>query len=200
MQALLPLFLGTSLVSEAASPRMSARDWLSLDLYHVSRTVPALSRTLGTPIDPGLQAGYHHAWLGDAVTGGTSLQLAIANYDQLFWSISGGGGLEGVWRTEFGLYLGLGASLDYARLFTGSNNFVWDDGRYRQVTDGGRSFLRATLVELTVGYSPRALRDLGVIPALRYAWMVELPIYANSDANPWSYTVFGPSVLWMWGG
>ncbi|MEO8179519.1 MAG: hypothetical protein ABI895_11870 [Deltaproteobacteria bacterium] len=101
---------------------------------------------------------------------------------------------------ESGLYLGLGLRLDYARIFTGSNNFVWDDGRYRQVTDGGRGFLRATLVDLTLGYSPKALRDLGIVPALRYAWMAELPIYANTDANLWSYTVFGPSVLWMWGG
>jgi hypothetical protein len=58
--------------------------------------------------------------------------------------------------------------------------------------------LRVTLVDLALGYSPRALRRLGFTPAIRYAWMLDLPLYENDDANPWSYTAFGLSVFWTW--
>jgi hypothetical protein len=201
MLAILPLLFALPLASEASDERaMRARDWLSLDVYHVSRSLPSVTRTLETPLNPGLQAGYHHAWFGRALTGGTSLQASFISFDELFWSLACGAGFEGIWRTRSGLFAGLGLRVDYARLFTGSNNFVFEDDRYRQETDSGRSFLRVTLLDLSLGFSPKPLRRLGIVPALRYAWLADLPLYENHDANPWSYTAFGPSVLWMWGG
>jgi len=88
--------------------------------------------------------------------------------------------------------------LDYARAFTGSNNFVLEDGRYTQQTDAGRSFLRITPVDLALGFSPEALQRLGIVPALRFAWLVDSPLYESDDASPWSYTTLGLSVLWTW--
>lgn len=199
MLTMLPLLLALPLGSDAVDERTKrARDWLSLDVYHVSRSLPSLSRTIETPINPGLQMGYHHAWFGRAVSGGTSAQAALFSFDQVFWSLSAGTGFEGIWRTNSGLFAGLGLRFDYARIFTGNNNFVFEDGRYRQETDPGRSFLRITLADLSLGYSPSALRRLGLVPALRYAWLVDIPLYENDGANPWSYTLFGPSLLWMW--
>jgi hypothetical protein len=200
MHAAWSLLFAVPLAGEPPDERhMRTRDWLSLDFFHLSRTLPSLGRTIETPINPGLQVSYHHAWFGKTVTGGTLFQAAFTSFDELFWSLSAGGGFEGVWRTDSGFYAGLGLRVDYERIFTGTNNFVFDEGRYRQSTDGGRGFLRVTVADLSFGYSPKFLRRLGLVPALRYAWAVDLPLYANDGANPWSYTEFGPTVLWMWG-
>jgi hypothetical protein len=199
MGALLGLLLTIPLAAQVElEERTLARDWAALDLYHLSRSLPALGTIVDTPINPGVQVSYHHAWFGRRVTGGTTLQAGVVGFDELFWSLSTGAGFEGVWRTDSGFYSALGLRVDYARLFTGSNNFEFEDGRYRQATDSGRSFLRITLADLYLGFSPALLRRVGVVPALRYAWLVDLPLYANEDANPWSYTQFGPSLLWFW--
>jgi hypothetical protein len=177
---------------------MRAVDWASLDVFHLSRTLPSLSRIVESPLNPGLRGRYHRAWFGKAVTGGSSLQAGFTSFDQLFWSLSLGAGFEGVWRTASGVYASLGLRLDYERLFTGNNHFEMENGRYRQTTDPGRGFLRLTVADLTGGYSPKLLRELGLVPALRYAWVAQLPLYANEDANPWSYTEFGVTLLWAW--
>jgi hypothetical protein len=198
LSPLLFSLLSASPALEPGESTMRARDWASLDVYHESRALPSFRTIVETPLNAGVQARYHHAWFGKAITGGSTANLAFASFDRLFWSLSAGTGFEGVWRTRSGFYTGLGLSLDYARLFTGSNNFEFEDGRYRQTTDHGRGFLRVTLVDLALGYSPRALQRLGLVPALRYAWMVDLPLYSNEDANPWSYTAFGLTVFWTW--
>jgi hypothetical protein len=101
MLATLPLLFALPLAGEAYDERITrARDWLSLDAYHVSRSLPSFSRVREMPINPGLQAGYHHAWFGKAVTGGTSLQASVLSFDQLFWSLSAGAGFEGIWRAR----------------------------------------------------------------------------------------------------
>jgi hypothetical protein len=182
----------------ADSPPPRPSDWLSLDAYHVSRTLPALSRTVETPLNPGLRVGHHHAWFGKAVAGSSTVQAAFVSYDELFWSLAFGGGFEAAYRPEWGLYASLGLRVDYERIFTGRNNFEFEGGRYRQETDGGRGFLRLTLADLICGYSPKPLRKLGLVPALRYAWAVAVPLYDNDDANPWSYTEFGVTLLWGW--
>lgn len=199
MHTLLAIIMASPVAANvAAAPAPPARDWLALDVFHLSRTLPALSRTLESPLNPGLRASYHHAWLGSALTAGTSLQASVVSFDELFWSVAAGVGLEGVWRSDAGFLVSLGLRCDYGRIFTGDNNFVLEDGRYRQSSDVGRGFLRATPVDLMLGYSPSALRALGIIPALRYAWVVDIPWYANDDATTWSYTEFGLSVLWSW--
>jgi hypothetical protein len=196
----LPLLLSAGLASDPAEGTMRARNWVSLDLHHQSRALPSFGRTLETPLNPGFQARYHHVWFGRAVSAGSTANLGFSTFDRLFWSVAAGVGFEGVWRTRSGFYTRLGLHFDYARLFTGSNNFEFEDGRYRQRTDHGRGFLRVTIADLAFGYSPAALRRWGLIPALRYAWMVDLPLYENEEANPWSYTVFGLSVSWTWEG
>lgn len=199
MQPVLAMIIASPVAVNVADPSARpARDWLAFDLFHLSRTLPALSRTLESPLNPGLRASYHHAWLGSSFTAGTSLQASVLSFDELFWSVAAGVGLEGVWRSDSGVLVSLGLRCDYGRLFTGGNNFVLEDGRYRQDTDAGRGFLRVTPVDLMLGYSPRALRALGVIPALRYAWVVDIPWYSNDDATAWSYTELGLSVLWSW--
>lgn len=200
MLAQLGLILALPLAAQAAADRTIARDWVALDVFHLSRTLPALDRVVDAPLNPGFRLSHHHAWFGRRLSGGTTLQTSFSSFDELFWSVSVGAGFEGVWRPEWGLYAGLGLGLDYARSFTGRNDFEFEDGRYRQATDSGRGFLRVTLADLRVGYSPAPMRRFGLYPALRYAWLVELPLYSNDDANPWSYTEFGPSLVWIWKG
>ena len=160
MGALLGLLLTIPLAAQVElEERTLARDWAALDLYHLSRSLPALGTIVDTPINPGVQVSYHHAWFGRRVTGGTTLQAGVVGFDELFWSLSTGAGFEGVWRTDSGFYSALGLRVDYARLFTGSNNFEFEDGRYRQATDSGRSFLRITLADLYLGFSRPMSRD-----------------------------------------
>jgi hypothetical protein len=192
------LWLGAPFAAPPVESTERARDWVSLDAYHQSRSLPAFDTIVQSSINPGVQARLHHAWFGKSVTGGSTANLAFVTFDRLFWSVALGTGFEGVWRTQTGFYTALGLHLDYARAFTGRNNFEFDGERYRQETDHGRGFLRVTLADLAFGYSPEALRRLGFVPALRYAWAVELPLYENEDANPWSYTAFGLSVFWTW--
>lgn len=179
---------------------MRATHWLSAELGHLSRTLPAVTRAVETPLNPAVRVAYHRRLVGrGAFSGGFSLQGGFEGFDQLFWSLSSGGGLEGVYRGSSGLFSAVALRLDYARAFTGNNHFVAANGRYVQKTDPGRGFLRMTLADVTLGYSPSVLRRRGVVPAFHYGWMLETPLYANDGANPWSYTTFGVSVLWMLG-
>ena len=203
MGTFVPLVLAVALSQSpapAAREPIAKRQWLSLDVYHLSRAFPALARTIETPINPGLQLGYHRTLFGRVFRGGLSVQSALHSFDQLFWSLSAGSGFEGTFRSRSGFFAGLALRVDYARLFTGSNHFVLEDGSYRQQTDSGRGFLRVSPVDLSLGFAPEPLRRLGIVPALRYAWLLEFPMYPNDGANPWSYTAFGLSMLWMWEG
>jgi hypothetical protein len=189
-----PLLLSAVEVNAPLPPR----NWLSVDAFHVSRTLPSLSRTVESPVNPGLRARFHHAWFGRTLAAASSVQTTFSSYDELFWSLALGAGFEGVFRPDFGLYASLGLRLEYERVFTGDNNFELDGERYRQRADSGRGFLRVTPVDLTCGYSPKPLQRLGLIPGLRYAWAVALPFYENEDANAWSYSEFGVTLLWAW--
>lgn len=167
----------------------------------VPRVADAACRALELPINPGVQLGYHRNLFGrDALGAGASVQAAVLGFDALFWSLSVGLGIEGTYRTRGGFFSALGLRLDYAQVFTGSNHFVHEDGRYRQQTDGGRGHLRISPLDLALGYSPDFLQRWGIVPALRFAWSLELPLYANEGATTWSYTALGVSVLWMWDG
>jgi hypothetical protein len=76
-----PVALSQSPTLAAREP-MATRQWLSLDLYHLSRTFPVLARTIETPINPGLQLGYHDALFGRAFRGGFSVQSAFHSFDR----------------------------------------------------------------------------------------------------------------------
>jgi hypothetical protein len=179
---------------------MRARHWLSAGVDHFARTLPSPGRAIETPLHPALRLAYHRRLLGErSLSGGLSVQAGFQQFDRLFWSLSSGTGVEGVYRSTGGLFSSVGLRVDYARAFTGRNHFVSSGGQFVQKTDPGRSFLRLTLADLTFGFSPSALRRQGIVPALHYAWMVEVPAYAQAGASPWSYTTLGVSVLWMWG-
>lgn len=199
------LFVATSVlgggVVRAQQDSLAAREkWVAVDLFHASRTLPSLARMLELPLNPGVQVRYHDDWLqGRSTSLGGSVQAGILQFDRLFWEPSLGVGLDGVLRPGYGIFAAFGLRLDYARAFTGSNNFERDGTRYEQTTDTGRGYLRATLVEVTLGYSPSPLATMGIVPALRYAWLVELPLYPNDGASPWSYTQAGVSILWLFG-
>lgn len=188
------------IAAQAEPERLGAkRQWLALDVHHSERTLPSFG-LISTPLNWGVQGRYHHDWLhSSTLSGGGSAQLALSHFDRLFWAASLGAGLDGAWRPGHGLFAGFGLRADYARLFTGSNNFEHNGERYAQTTDTGRGVLRLTLAELTLGYSPPGLRQLGLVPAIRYAWHVDLPLYPAEEAQAWSYTQLGVSVLWMFG-
>lgn len=197
----LPILLAASLTTSTALDPMRAPQWIELDLFHVSRTLPDISNTLSDEVNPGLQLSYHRNVVGAGTFGGGfSFQAGYFSFDQLLFALSLGGGAEGTVRTTWGFFAALGLRLDYARAFTGSNNFVHENGAYHQETDGGRGFLRISPIDLVLGYSPAALQRLGLVPALRFAWLVDEPLYESDDANSWSYTTFGLSVLWTWEG
>ena len=179
---------------------MRAEQWLTLDVAHVSRSMP-FAQPIGDALNPSVLAGYHRNVFGDGVLGaGFSFQAGALGYDELLWSLSAGSGIEGTLRLRWGLFAALGLRLDYARAFTGSNHFELERGAYRQTTDTGRSFLRVTPVDVALGFSPEALQRWGVIPLLRFNWLLDVPLYDNDGANPWSYLVTGFSVLWTWEG
>jgi hypothetical protein len=203
MNALVSL-LGT-MAALSGTPKhdefLSAQHWFSLDLAHLSRSLPAFDRTIDVPLNPALQLGYHRRLLGrGALSAAFSLQAGFEQFDRLFWELFAGGGLEGVYRSRLGLFSALGFRLDLARAFTGRNHFILEGSRYAQKRDAGRGFLRVSLIDLTAGYSPELLRRWGIVPALRYAWTLEAPLYTNTGGTTWSYTTFGLSILWMWGG
>jgi hypothetical protein len=201
MHLALAILLGASLTTAVPLDPMRAPQWVELDLFHVSRTFPSFSGLLDDDVNPGIQLGYHRNVIGGGTFGGGfSFQAGYFSFDQLLFALSLGSGLEGTARTTWGLFAALGLRLDYARAFTGSNNFVHERGSYRQETDAGRGFLRISPVDLTLGYSPPALQRLGLVPALRFAWLVDAPLYESDDANSWSYTTFGLSVVWAWEG
>jgi hypothetical protein len=198
MHAFLPLLF--ALASSTQLDPMRAQQWLSLELGQVSRSMP-LADPIGDAVNPSLQLSYHRNVLGSSALGaGLTFQAGTLSYDELLFAASLGTGIEATLRLRFGLFAAFGLRLDYARAFTGSNNFELEGGSYRQQTDWGRSFLRITPVDLSIGYSPRALQRLGLIPALRVAWLLDAPLYESDGANPWSYTVLGMSVLWTWEG
>lgn len=177
------------------------KTWLTFDVYHQSRALPVGDKFVRFPLNPGFQTTYHRIWLGkEALTGGTTLQAGYSQFDRLFWSMHLGGGIEATWKTQSGFYSYYAIRLDYERLFTGNNNFVLDNGRYEQKTDTGRGYLRMTPVDISIGYSPKALRGLGIIPAVRFAWTLDLPLYGGDEPQPWSYTQLGLSINWMIGG
>lgn len=175
--------------------------WLTLDIYHQSRALPVIDKFARFPFNPGFQASYHRIWLGKgSLTSGTSIQAGYSQFDRLFWSALLGGGIEATLKTHSGFYSNFAICLDYERLFTGSNNFVLENGSYKQKTDIGRGFLRITPVDISIGYSPKALRELGLVPAVRFAWALDLPIYEGEQPQAWSYTQLGLSINLMIGG
>jgi hypothetical protein len=197
MPIVLPLLLATMLSQSDFDP-MRAQQWISLELGHASRSL-LLADPIGDALNPNAQLSYHRNIFGYRALGaGVSLQTGVFSYDQLLIAPSVGTGLEGTLRLRSGLYAAIGVRFDYAHVFTGSNHFELAGRSYRQRTAAGRSFLRVTPVELSIGYSPDVLQRLGVVPALRFAWLIDLPLYANEDANPWSYTVLGVTLLWTW--
>lgn len=184
--------------AEPSFDPIGAEQWLTLDVAHVSRSMP-FAQPIGDALNPSVLAGYHRNVIGDGALGaGFSLQAGALGYDELLWSLSAGSGIEGTLRLRWGLFAALGMRLDYARAFTGSNNFELRGGSYRQSTDTGRSFLRVTPLDLALGFSPEALQRWGVVPMLRFNWLLDVPIYDNDGANPWSYLVTGISLLWTW--
>jgi len=122
MHLALPILLVASLTSGAQLDPMRAPQWVELDLFHVSRTLPDVSSLVGDDINPGLQLGYHRNVIGGGTFGGGfSFQAGYFGFDQLLNAFSLGTGLEGTARTTWGLFAALGLRLDYARAFTGSN-------------------------------------------------------------------------------
>lgn len=201
MSPLEPVLLAAAICGGAPVDAFSADQWLSAYVFHTSRTFPALDRVVDTPLDPGIEVGYHRVVFGGKPWSlGFSAQGAFQTYDQLFWALALGTGAEGAYRGDWGGFAALGLRLDYARLFTGTNHFVHENGRYQQETDAGRGFLRVTPVDLSLGFAPAALRRIGLVPALRYTWLLDLPLYPNDGANPWSYSTFGLYALWAWEG
>jgi hypothetical protein len=175
--------------------------WLTLDIYHLSRALPVGDKFVRFPFNPGFQATYHRTWLGKgSLIGGTTIQAGYSQFDRLFWSMHLGGGIEATWKTQSGFFSNYAIRLDYERLFTGSNNFVLDNGSYKQKTDTGRGYLRITPVDISIGYSLKALRELGLVPAVRFAWALDLPLYGREEPQAWSYTQLGLSINWMIGG
>jgi hypothetical protein len=187
--------------SVASGSPYEARQWASLDLHQIARQLPSIRAGMDAPLGPGARAGYHRAWLGTGrLSGGTFADLGVGRFDQLFWELSADGGAEVAWRGRGGLFASLRIGLGYARIFTGDNSFALEDGVYRQRSDPGRGFLRITPVDLSLGFAPEALRRVGLVPALTYAWSLDAPLYDNEDGTVWSYTRFGLSLSWMWGG
>jgi hypothetical protein len=187
-----------ALAAPAQLDPVHAQQWVALDVAHLSRTLPAFDRMVETPLNPTLQLSYHRNVFGETLGAGFAFQTSVASFDQLFWSLALGTGIESTYRPSFGLFAQLGLRLDYVRAFTGSNNFVHERGEYRQETSAGRGFLRVSPLDVALGYAPPALHRLDIIPALRFTWMLDLPLYENDGANPWSYTSLGVSVLWSW--
>jgi hypothetical protein len=201
MYAWIPMVLASLAVSSTAvADPMRAEQWLSLDVAHVSRSLP-FDDPIGHALNPSVLAGYHRNVFGDGALGaGFSFRVGALGYDELLWSLSAGTGIEGTLRLRWGLFAALGLRLDYARAFTGSNNFEVEGGSYRQMTDTGRSFVRITPLDVAIGFSPADLQRWGVIPLLRFSWLLDAPIYDSAGANPWSYLVMGIGVLWTWEG
>lgn len=169
-------------------------------MFHQSRALPVGDAFVRFPFNPGFQGAHHRVWFGkDELCGGTTLQAGYSQFDRLFWAVNLGGGIEGIWRTGSGFYTNLGFRLEYERLFTGSNNFVLENDSYKQKTDAGRGYLRLTPIDLAVGYSPQFLREAGIIPALRFAWALDLPLFGGESPTPWSYTQLGLSINWKIG-
>lgn len=201
MASLLSLLVASLAATSTPSfDPMRADQWLTLDIAHVSRSMP-FAQPIGDALNPSVLVGYHRNVFGDGALGaGFSFQAGALGYDELLWSLSAGSGVEGTLRLRWGLFAMLGLRLDYARAFTGSNNFELEGGSYRQATDTGRSFLRVTPLDVAIGFSPAALQRWGVIPLVRFDWLLDLPLYDNDGANPWSYLVTGIAVLWTWEG
>ncbi|MBD3225415.1 MAG: hypothetical protein GF313_11830 [Caldithrix sp.] len=175
--------------------------WWSLDIFHQSRALPPGDRFVRAPMNPGYQLSHHHSLLGSrSLRGAGTLQAGYTRFDQLFWAVTIGTGIEGVWNSQSGFYAAFALRLDYERIFTGNNNFELENGRYKQKTDTGRSYLQITPLDLSIGYAPPILRSAGLIPALRFAWQLDVPLYGGDDPNPWSYTQLGLSINWMIGG
>ena len=199
MYALVPLLVAA--LTPSATPNfdpLRAVQWVTLDVAHVSRSLP-MANPIGDALNPSVLAGYHRNLFGGGALGaGISFQAGVLSYEELLWSPSVGTGVEGTLRLRWGLYAALGLRLDYAHAFTGSNNFDRSTGAYRQTTDSGRGFLRITPLDLALGFSPETLQRWGVIPLLRFSWLLDTPLYDNAGANPWSYLVTGVSVLWTW--
>jgi len=79
------LLLAASLATTQLDP-MRAQQWLTLDVFHVSRTLPDASNLVTTPVNPGLQLGYHRNVFGsDTFGAGFSFQSAYVGFDQLLW-------------------------------------------------------------------------------------------------------------------
>lgn len=197
------LLLLASFTSEVGAFLKSGgeKSWLTLDLFHQSRALPLGNAFVRSPFDPGLQLSHHRSrWGSRAITGGTVIQAGYSQFDRLFWAVNLGGGIEATWKNHSGFFSNYAVRLDYERLFTGSNHFVLENGRYTQKTDYGRSYLRITPMDLSIGYSPKALRELGVIPAVRFAWALDVPLYSGDKPSIWSYTQLGLSINWMIGG
>lgn len=186
----------------ASSPKLpNDQSWLTLDIYHQSRALPMGDQLLRFPFNPGFQAAYHRIWLGEKMlTGGTTLQAGYSGFDRLFWSLNLGAGIEGTWRTRSGFFSNYAIRFDYNRLFTGSNHFVLENGSYKQATDAGRGYLRMTPVDISIGYAPKFIRESGLIPAIRFAWALDVPLYGGEEPPIWSYTQLGFSINWFIGG
>lgn len=175
--------------------------WWTLDIFHQSRALPLGDRLVRTPFNAGYQVSYHYSLLGSgSLRGAGTLQAGYTRFDQLFWAVNIGGGIESVWNSKTGFYAAYALRLDYERIFTGNNNFELENGRYKQKTDTGRSYLRITPLDLSLGYASSVLREAGLMPALRFAWLFDVPLYGGDDPNPWSYTQIGLSINWMIGG
>ncbi len=195
------LGMGNLAIAQTFTPVPAQNSWWTVDLFHQSRRLPLGDRFLKTPVNPGLQIRYHQTVLGSGSLKGAGLvQAGYLQFDQLFRAVNIGGGGEAVWKSESGFYASYILAFDYQRIFTGNNNFEWINGRYKQKTDRGRSYLRITPVDISIGYAPRILQKSGIIPALRYAWLFDIPLYGGDDPNPWSYTQFGLSINWIIGG
>lgn len=187
---LLILVIGASSQAGPFPKLIGEKSWLALDIYHQSRALPLGDRFIRFPFNPGLQATYRRVWLGKGeLTGGsTTIQGGYSQFDLLFWTMHLGGGLGATWKSQSGIFSNYAIRLDYERLFTGSNNFELEKTSYKQSTDTGRGYLCVIPIDFSIGYSPRVARELGIIPALRFAWAVDLPLYKGKETLAWSYT------------
>lgn len=197
------MLLLVSLIAQASAfPGLSGKTrWLTLDVFHQSRALPLGDALVRGAYNPGFQLSYHCTrWGTKNLTGGTIIQAGYTQFDRLFWAGHLGGGIEASWKHRLGFSSSYAIRLDYQRLFTGSNHFVLEDGRYTRTTDNGRGYLRVTPLDISVGYSPKALRELGFVPAVRFAWALDVPLYDGNKPAVWSYTHLGISIRYYLGG
>ena len=196
MKKFVLIFLVLTTFGAQAAPS----SWWSVDIYQFSRAIPAVDAMARGPLNPGVQISYHQQRWGDGpLTAGWVAQGGFAQFDKLFATAHLGTGLEAVWQAPFGVFGAMALRLDYSRLYTGTNHFVLQKNAYVQKTDPGRGYLRLTPVDFSIGISPTD-RFLGLAPALRFAWSLDVPLYAGDEPQTWSYTQLGIAIHWQTGG